>query len=159
MTPRLKLVAGVLVVWFSGLAAWGGHMAIVRYLYDSGAEAIAAKDFDTAKQRLTWAANFGDRFAMRILATHHLRGSFGRIDFNAGEKWLLQCSLTPDPDCQEVLGLLYWTGSPNRQPDFLAAENWLAKAAAAGRQDAQRWLPAVRNKQPVQSIFAGAPIY
>ncbi len=127
-----KLLLGGAIVALLVPVGWL-MLALAKYsFYSWGTDALARREFASAEKNLSFAARLGDVSAMQTLAGHHIVGTFGKTDWDAAEKWLLQCSDANDATCQETLGLLYWVGSPTRAPNFEKAEPLLQKAASAG---------------------------
>lgn len=107
--------------------------------YRRGVEASAHRDYSTAERWLTEAANAGHIGAMQHLASLYLRGHTGRVERAKAEQLLLACSERVDPQCQELLGLMYMVGY-GEPPDPVRARHWLQQAVKNGATEAGQWI-------------------
>jgi uncharacterized caspase-like protein len=112
-------------------AARRDHPAVIRFTFQAGRVAEAAKSFDRARALYEEAATTGYAPAMNNLGLLWAGGALGSHDYGLARRWLEKAVLQGNIPALSNLGFLYQAGK-GAPADYGAARELYERAAAAG---------------------------
>src|SRR6185503_16870082 len=107
-------------------------MAMLGLFYQKGLGVTA--DLNKAVDWYAKAADKNEVDAQYSLAEIYLNGDLGEADMERGRYWLLKAAEQGKPEAEHRLGLL---AASEATPDWVAAADWFAQAAAQDYVDSQ----------------------